>query len=212
MTSTQPAAAPATGGYPVQLSVTSEREINRLWGIPYLGMLVRMILVIPHLVVVMVLAIGLYIWILLGWVPILVYGRVPAIAVQLVTELLHRYLRVCGYALMLMPGPYPPLERGSPIPVALQVNLPSLQINRLWGIPFLGLFVRYIAAIPHLVVLAFFAIGVYLSLLVLWIPILIKGRYPEFAANLYRRFMVYAAGVAAYILLMPVPYPPFPQS
>jgi hypothetical protein len=205
----QTPAEPASGGYPVQLSVTPERELNRLWGIPVIGVFVRAILAIPHFAVLWLLGIGLYVWLILGWIPILVNGRVPGIAVRMLVEQLRRGNRVQGYVLFLMAGGYPPLEPGAPSPVDLQVNLETLEINRLWGIPFLGLMVRFLILIPHLIVLSLAGILVGLSLLVLWIPILISGRYPEWAVSLYGGFLRYSARVGAYALLLPVPYPPF---
>jgi hypothetical protein len=197
------------GGHPVQLSVTPARELSRLWGIPIVGLLVRLFLAIPHYVVLWLLGIGFYVWLFLGWIPILVTGRVPGIAVRLLTELLHRGARVSGYTLFLMPGGYPPLEPGAPSPVDVQVNLQTLEINRLWGIPFFGFMVRIIFLIPHMMVISLIGVVLYISALILWIPILISGRYPEWAVSLYGGFLRYTARVGAYALLLPVPYPPF---
>ena len=36
----QAPAAPMGDGYPVQVTMTDAREINRLWGIPFLGIFV----------------------------------------------------------------------------------------------------------------------------------------------------------------------------
>ena len=62
--------------------------------------------------------------------------------------------------------------------------------------------------LPHLIVLTFAAIVIALSMLVLWIPILSSGRYPEWAVSLYGAFFRYVVRVEAYLLLLPVPYPP----
>jgi hypothetical protein len=204
--------AQMTGGYPVQVTVTDEREINRLWGIPFVGVFVRAILAIPHFVVLLLLGIGLYIWLLLGWIPILINGKVPAIAVRLVTEYFQRSYRVLGYVAFLMPGGYPALEPGPGMPIAVELNLQDLSINNLWGIPFIGVFVRFILAIPHLVVLGIMAFVMYVLLLIVWIPILFMGRYPGWAASFFGMFTRYAARVSAYVILMPVPYPPFSVS
>jgi hypothetical protein len=204
--------AQMTGGYPVEVTVTDEREINRLWGIPFVGIFVRAILAIPHLVVLMLLGIGLYVWALLGWIPILVNGKVPGIAVRLITEYLQRSYRVLGYVAFLMPGAYPALEPGAGMPIAVQMNLQDLSINRWWGIPIVGIFARIIIAIPHLIVLSILAIVMYVLVLIVWIPILVTGSYPVWAANFFGMFARYAARVSAYIVLMPVPYPPFSVS
>ena len=203
------AAAPIGGGYPISLTVTGEREINRLWGIPVVGIFVRWILVIPHLLFLFVLGIGVYIWVGLGWIAILATGKVPDMAVSLLREYFQRSYRVLGYMGLLMPGAYPPLGMGPSDPVPVQLNLPDTSINRLWGIPVVGIFVRAILAIPHLIVVTILAIVLYIVVLIVWIPILFLGRYPDWAASFAKMFMGYAARVTAYVLLLPVPYPPF---
>ena len=82
-------------------------------------------------------------------------------------------------------------------------------INRWWGIPLFGLLAGVLLAIPHLVVLSIIMIVGVLGVFVLWIPILISGRYPEWAATLYSGLLRYQVRVGAYIMLLPVPYPPF---
>ena len=164
---TAQASAPSRAGYPVQVSITDERELNRLWGIPVLGHLVRWFMAIPHIIVLQVLGFAAWIWFLVGWIPILLNGRVPAIAIKPLTEYVHRGTRVAAYAMFLMPGGYPPLEPGAPGPVDVEFDLESLEINRLWGIPFVGFIVRILCVLPQLFVLSLAAILVVLSLFVL---------------------------------------------
>jgi hypothetical protein len=199
---------PPPGRYPVDLFVTPERAINQLWGIPFIGHMARAFLAIPHAFVLWLLGIGLSLWIWLGWIAILVNGRVPGIAVELVREYMLRTQKVAGYAAFLLPGGYPPLEPGLRGPVELEMRIDSLEINRLWGIPLVGIFVRVIMLIPQFFVALLLSIVVFLSLLVLWIPILLTGRYPDWAASLYGTFMRYTSRVTAWAAFMPVPYPP----
>jgi hypothetical protein len=201
--------ATISGQYPVDLIVTDEREMNRLWGIPGLGILARAFLAIPHFVVLAILGIGLQFWFLLGWIWILAYGRVPAIAVTLLNETLHRSARVAGYVFCLFPGEYPRLEPGAPGSTDVRLHLDSLAINRLWGIPFVGLGIRYLAAIPHIMVISLLFVAASLVHIVLWIPILATGRYPDWAASFFGGALRYSIRVSAYLLLLPVPYPPF---
>jgi len=53
----------------------------------------------PHLVVLWLLGLCLNVWIFLGWIPILVNGRVPGIAAKLLTEYIQRGTRVGGTSL-----------------------------------------------------------------------------------------------------------------
>jgi hypothetical protein len=203
---------PPSGGYPVHLGVTTDRELNRWWGIPFFGSFVRWILAIPHWVVLWALGICTGIWFFLGWIYILVFGRVPALYVKIATESIQREMRVLGYTLFLMPGGYPPLEPGPSKPINVQLTLEDLRINRLWGIPLVGFFVRFLVLIPQLVIVTFLWIFVGLSLLILWIPILVNGRYPTWAASFYGTTLRYTARMGAYLSFLPVPYPPIMPS
>jgi hypothetical protein len=203
------ATAPTMGGYPIQVTVTGEREINRLWGIPIVNVFVREILAIPHFVVAIILAIGVAIWFVVGWIWILIFGNVPGFAVPLLTEFLRRAAKITGYVQFMMPGGYPPLEPGSGPPISVDVNLMDLSINRLWGIPLIGFFVRYVVLIPHLIVLAILGVVAAVLVVVTWIVILVTGQYPEWAASYFGKYSGYTYRVMAYFLFLPVPYPPF---
>jgi Domain of unknown function (DUF4389) len=206
-----PPPVPPAGGYPVQLTITvaDARNLNRLWGIPYLGILVRLILAIPHYVVLLILGLGMYVVMLLGWIPILLLGRPVGLQIAWIKETIHRSTRMLAYAYFLFPGGYPPLEPGMPNPVELTMDLHGRSMSRLWGIPIIGILVRVIVAIPHLIVLGIVFAVAFLAEIILWIPILILGRYPGWAFSLYGGLLRYSARVQAYLLLLPVPYPPF---
>ena len=202
-----PPAGPA-GGYPVQVTVTDQRELSRWWGIPVFGNFVRWVLAIPHLVVLWILGFVLAFWLFLGWIVILLTGRIPGIVVKLLTEYIQRGARIGAYIGFLMPGGYPPLEPGAPTPVDVKIEPTSLEINRLWGIPIVGFFVRILVLIPQLIVLSILGMVVGLSLIVLWIPILLTGKYPGWAISLYGAMFRYGTRVSAYLLFLQVPYPP----
>src|SRR5512140_2301089 len=112
---------PPPGGYPVQVGITTDREMNRWWGVPFFGSLVRFILCIPHFAVLWFLQFAFVAWFLVGWIYILAFGRVPGIFVKIATESMQRQSRVMGYALFLMPGEYPPLEPGPSKPINVQI-------------------------------------------------------------------------------------------
>jgi len=86
----------APGGYAVQLTATDARTLSRWWGIPWLGNAVRFILLIPHFLIMIVLAIGMVVIFLLGWIPILVTGRVPLFQARWIEEILRRGSRLAG--------------------------------------------------------------------------------------------------------------------
>ncbi len=209
MNPAQVSTVPPEGGYPIKLGVTTDREMNRLWGIPLIGIAVRAFLSIPHIVVMNVLQIVIWLWtIFLGWIPILLNGRVPALYLQIATEYLQRSARVAGYVAFMMPSDYPPLEPGPSKPINVQVLPQTLEMNRAWGIPFISLFFRFLALIPHFFVVMFLVMVAVFVWLFVWIPVLLFGRYPDWAATFFGMVLRYGVRLGAWMLMLPVPYPP----
>jgi hypothetical protein len=90
-------------------------RINRLWGIPILGILVRAIILIPHFIVLWLLAILVpFLWIV-TWVPVLILGRQADLIYTVIGGWTRWYLRVVAY-LWLMVDRYPPFSLGEDDP------------------------------------------------------------------------------------------------
>jgi hypothetical protein len=97
-------------GAPGPTNVTFDlagRPIHRLWGIPFFGWLARIVVLIPHFIVLSVLNLAVGLTALLVWIPILMWGRVPELAARIFDAGFRYSVRVGAYALML-PIPYPP--------------------------------------------------------------------------------------------------------
>ncbi len=201
--------APRHGGdYPVTLILNDERAESRFWGHPLLGAAVRLVGLVPHMVALLVLAIMGVLWlVLLSWIPILLVGKVPETQAVLFEELVHRIHRMWAY-MSLLPG-YPPIGIGQPGPIDITFDLEGRKISRWWGIPIVGLAVRWIVLVPHVLVLM--VLGFYTTLLwlIVWLPIFINGRMPNRAARIFGSYLRYSSRVMAYAFLLPVPYPPF---
>ena len=196
--------APGSGGYPIQVTFDPDQRINRLWGFPLLGMAVRWFVLIPHFFVAWLLSIGLGLSVLVSWIPVLFLGRQPLAGFYAGS---YRYLtRVLAWGFFLA-GPYPPFSWNAAYPVNLNAPTDG-SINRLWGIPFLGLWLRGLLVIPHAFVLFFLSIVAYFGIFVIWIPILINGRMPALGYAVYGGFLRLYARVYMWIFLTPVPYPP----
>jgi hypothetical protein len=193
-------------GYPVRVTFDRDQEINRLWGIPIFGMVGRWFLLIPHFLVLMVLGIAAGLSVFVTWIPILFSGRFPGWALDLYEMLYRWFVRVAAYQ-MLMVEPYPPFSSDAPYPVDLTIDAPQ-EINNLWGIPLFGLWLRGLLTIPHAIVLFFLGIGVWLGLFVIWLPVLVNGRFPQLGYDLYGGYFRLSTRISIWTLLVPVPYPP----
>jgi hypothetical protein len=203
-----PAYPLAPDAYPVNVSYDREARINRLWGIPVIGQVVRAILLIPHILVMMLVAIVASIQILLAWIPVLLLGRFPGWGYRWIGGLLGYGLRVSAYAL-LMTSKYPPFSlSGEDHPVSVRFD-EGVRINRAWGIPVIGQMVRALLLIPHLIILWFLAILTWFLMLVVWVPVLIFGRQADLIYTLVGGMYRWQLRVSAYLLLMVDRYPPF---
>jgi Domain of unknown function (DUF4389) len=212
---TPPAAAvtPATNiplggsGYPVNLTVAPDEGQNRLWGIPFVGLAIRAILVIPQAIVLWVLAFAIGFVMLFSWLPILINGRQAEFVYTIIGGYLRLATRVGGYVL-LMTGRYPPFGPGGEHTIDLTFDETEQQ-NRLWGIPIVGLWVRWILLIPHFIVLFFIGIVFAFITLVTWIPVLVNGRTADWVVRWIGGFYRWFNRVYAYALLLTGKYPPF---
>lgn len=187
--------------YPVQLDLEAPLKVAR-WR-PF----VHWLLVIPHFFVLWFLGIALGVLTFLAWFAILFTGRIPKGMFDFMV-MVHRYQwRVTTYAYW-MREPYPPFDLAASStdpgtdPAVLSIEYPE-RLSRLL------IFVKWLLAIPHFVVLIFVGIGAYFAWLIGFFAVVITGRWP---AGL-RRFLVGAVGwgtrVQAYVYLLTDQYSPF---
>jgi hypothetical protein len=83
------------------------RSISRWWGIPLIAPTARLIALIPHLIILFVLAFFVTVIWLIVWIPIFINARIPNLAARFFGAYLRYSARVASYA-FLLPVPYPP--------------------------------------------------------------------------------------------------------
>ena len=97
------------GEHPVSFSLQAGEEQNRLWGIPFVGILVRLFLLIPHAIVLTVLGMVVGILTLFTWVPVLLNGRTGDWVVRWIGGFYRWSARVYAYGFLLT-AKYPPFS------------------------------------------------------------------------------------------------------
>lgn len=193
--------------HPVQVVIPPDDGQNRLWGIPLLGVIVRSFLIIPHAIILIFVAIALYLFLFVNWIPILLFGRMGGLGYAIAGGYLRLGLRT-GMYVALINGRYPPFGLSGDHPIQVSFDQTETQ-NRLWGIPLLGVFARGILLIPHFIVLWFLGLVAALVLLFSWLPILINGRQADSVVQLVGGIYRWGTRVTAYLLLLTGRYPPF---
>ncbi len=193
--------------YPMITTFDESVTMSRLWGIPLLGVWIRSILLIPHYVVLFFYAIVVAILQLVIWIPVLVNGRYPGWGYAIVGGYVRWITRVQAY-LILAAAAYPPLSTGGRHDVDVRWD-EAQHVARWAGIPLLGVLARTIIAIPHLVILWFLAVAVGILSLITWLPVLLTGRYADWAYRIVGGYIRWQNRITCYLLLMTGPYPPF---
>jgi len=183
----------------------------------------RLILAIPHIILVGGLGIGFsaargsdglaygseagllgaVAWFLaiVSWFTIVITGQ-HIIGIRQFTEFYLRWrVRALAY-LMLLEDPYPPFG-DSAYPASISIGDPPQPRDRLT----VGL--RLLLTIPHFLVLILLVFAWWVTAIVSWVAILLSGEYPaglyDFGVGVLRWFL----RVEAYMLLLVDEYPPF---
>ena len=99
-------------------------------------------------------------------------------------------------------------EEGDGYPVQVTIIIPARN-SRFYAIPLLGYVVRYVLLIPHVVVLLLVGFAVVLLQLVLWVPVLVVGRYPKWAYAFVGGYLRWSLRLQAFSFGLTDQYPPF---
>ncbi len=199
--------------YDVQVEFTVPAEHNRLWAIPVLGILVKLIILIPHLLILSVLGAVAELLALVTWIPVLSGGHYPSWGYDVIGGTLRWSANVNAY-LYGLTDRYPPFRLGQaaegeePYDVDVDFNVPE-EHNRLWAIPVIGIVIKLIILIPHLILLYVLAIVATVLALITWIPVLFGGHYPSWGYEIIGGYLRWSTRLNAYLFGLTDQYPPF---
>lgn len=188
--------AAAAGGYPLRYDVEYPQELSR-WLI-----FVKWLLAIPHFLILYVLGSVSSVITLIAFFAILFTKKYPQGLFNIVVGINRWNANVLAYY-GLFRDEYPPFswEPGQ-YPVRYEVDYPA-EMNR-W-LPL----VKWLLAIPHIIVLAFLLIAAYVAWLIAWFAILFTGRFPRGMFDFVVGVLRWNYRVTAYAYLLRDEYPPF---
>ena len=194
-----PGGPPGDGGEPgapdeILLAFAEPAEQRRL------TVLVRIILAIPHLIVLYVLSIASEVVALICWFAALFTGRLPGGLADFQVGYLRWLTRFSAY-LFLLTDVYPPFELAeADYPVQLRAQPGPL--NRL------AVLFRIILVIPAAIVVAVLGYGLsFLVMFVTWLIVLISGRMPRSLHEALAATVRYHIRVTGYFLMLTARYP-----
>ena len=197
--------------YPVRLAVLRPATQSRLTNFPLgIGMLIRSILAIPHLIIIYFLQIVANIIYFIACFAILFTGRYPRGLFNFYVGYLRWNAAMSGYLVSAYDN-YPPfsMETQPEYPLTLSIDYPE-NLNRILNLPiFIGYFIKFVLLIPHYIVLAFLIFAAMVVLFIAQFAILFTGSFPAgmhgFMIGVGRWF----TRVSAYNAAITDRYPPF---
>ncbi len=159
----------ATGGgdYPVRFDVEYPERLSR-WKI-----FLKWLFAIPHFIIVVLLINVAGILQFIAFFAILFTKKWPRGLFDFTVQIYRWAANVSAYALFLQRDEYPPFSGDSgEYPVTLEVDYDE-NLSR-WQI-----FVKWLLAIPHYIVLVFLFVAVNVTVFIAFFAILFTGRYPR---------------------------------
>jgi len=181
--------------HPISLTLSDDLERNRL------TVLVRLILVIPHLIWLSLWGIVVFFAVIISWFATLFAGTTPIGLHNFIAQYLRYAVQVYGYLLFLA-DPYPGFLGDRPYPADLVVAPPEPQ-NR-WVTGFRGILV-----IPALIVAQILGYLIEIVAVIAWIVCLATGRMPLGLRDLTAWVVRFTAQTHGYASMLTDRYPNF---
>ena len=163
---------------------------------------VKWLLAIPHFLILYALGAVVNIITFIAWFAILFTKRYPRGLFDFVVNVNRWNANVLAYY-GLFRDEYPPFswEPGN-YPVTYEVDYPE-ELSR-WLI-----FVKWLLAIPHFIVLMFLYIAAFVAWFIAWLAVLFTGRFPRGLFDFIVGVVRWNYRVNAYTNLLRDDYPPF---
>jgi hypothetical protein len=183
------------GPPPVQVWVAGPAPQRRL------TVLLRLILAIPHFIILIFLAIAAAVVAFLGWWGALFMGRLPDFASSYLAGYVRWTSRVSAYAALLTDA-YPPFSLDDEPGYPVQIAMTQERLNRA------AVFFRFILFIPAWAVGYVLVYGAFsIVAIVAWIIVLITGKLPDSLHQAYTAVFRYQVRQYCYQYLLTPTYP-----
>lgn len=162
--------------YP-KFHVENNKKPNKFLNFPILGLIIKIILLIPVWIEAFFLAIGALIVLLLSWFVIAFTGKYWDVAYRYFLGLMRFWTKVRLYIFGIT-DKYPGFGLNTNGLFKLDIPKPE-NPNKWLAIPLLGIIIRLILLIPYLIFTDVMQRGANVAMFLSWFVILFKGRLPE---------------------------------
>lgn len=199
--------APPANLYPT-LSVSHIQNPNRFFALPLLGILVKLILILPVGIELIVLYIANIFVIIINSFMVLFTGKYWDTAYTLNLGIIRLGTKISLYIYGLT-DKYPGFDLAIQDPlITLDMKKPE-NPNRLFAIPLLGGIARIILLIPYLIYQSVLNYAVGLGVIISSFPVLFTGKYPEATYEFTKDYTRVTLASTAYMSGFSDSYPSF---
>ena len=185
--------AGGTGPEEVEVAFSGPEQQRRL------TVAFRILLLIPHGIVLFFVAMAMYVVAIVAWFTALLLGRLPVGMANFIGGVVRYTTRVYAYGYLLTDR-YPPFSFG-PADYPVSVTLHPGRLNRL------AVLFRIILMIPAYVVVALLGSGVGVVMFFAWLIVLVAGRMPPSLHQAIAAVLRYQARFYSYVALVSAAYP-----
>jgi hypothetical protein len=184
--------------YPVTFEADYEERRSRLTAF------FRLLLAIPHAILLYIYALATFVLVVVAWVVIVLTGHYPKGLYDFIAGFVRYATRFLAYTVLLC-DPYPPFNgsEDTAYPVRLVFAGPLESYSRL------RTFFRGILAIPILILRYVMNLLLEIGAVAAWFIVLITGKLPRGLFDLMVLANSYTARSDAYLFLLTETYPPF---
>ena len=183
----------AVADHPINLIANDDLRRSRL------TVFFRLLLLIPHGIVLYLWGIAAAIAVVLAWIVGIFTGRIPDGLHNFMASYVRYQTRVTAYGGILA-DPFPPFGSSGSYPVDVEIA-PAEKQSRV------TIFFRLLLAIPALILAYVFLLGLEIVAFFGWIVALITGKMPQGLENLGTYCLRWETQTRAYTMLLTGQYP-----
>ncbi|MFE9459612.1 DUF4389 domain-containing protein [Streptomyces californicus] len=165
-----------------------------------LTVLLRLLLLIPHFVVLFVLHIAAFFTVIVGWFAALVLGRLPDPVFRFLSGVLGYDMRVSASDMLLIDR-YPPFALTPPADYPVRIEVRPTPLNRL------AVLFRVLLMIPAVIVQSLAVYGWWALAFVWWLITLVLGRMPRPLFEATAATLRYRMRFTGYVMMLTPAYP-----
>jgi hypothetical protein len=204
-----PPPSPPAPESPVSLQIQRAEKQSRLTNFPLgIGLFIRAVLLVPHLVILYFLGIVANIVFFIATFAILFTGRYPRGMFDFYVGYYRWNMNATSYLLHLHDA-YPPFSMSQQAyPLTFAVEYPE-RLSRWLNFPIVGVFIKAVLALPHFLVLAFLYLAALVVLFIATFAILFTGSFPAGMHRFVTGVVRWGVRVQAYEVALTDRYPPF---